>query len=314
MSMYFNDLSLAGWSYEKGDLQIALRDHITDKRILSRNPVEHTFVYEDEDEWRERLQYHSKKVADMGNMKDEDINAFLGVHNGAHKHIEGACPEVMAAFPKSNGFQMDFTLGCASIIVGAQLAGLHFSRENINNIVMGSVQMTTQWTENYNDGNAVFADGIGALAFKKSDQGHQIKYTSVASNSEFRDMFVLDNNGIYQLANLQKGRELTEFMISSFSNQLRESCITLKTIPKNIDYIAISCSTYAATKRVLDAINFPLEKTGIECLTKVPHMGTNDLIFQLEYGLEKGLIEQGSKILMTGTSAGFSIATMALEW
>ncbi len=64
--------------------------------------------------------------------------------------------------------------------------------------------MTTQWTENYNDGNAVFADGIGALAFKKSDQGHQIKYTSVASNSEFRDMFVLDNNGIYQLANLQK--------------------------------------------------------------------------------------------------------------
>ena len=43
-------------------------------------------------------------------------------------------------------------------------------------------------------------------------------------------------------------------------------------------------------------------------------MGTNDLIFQLEHGLEKGLIEQGSKILMTGTSAGFSIATMALEW
>ena len=85
-------------------------------------------------------------------------------------------------------------------------------------------------------------------------------------------------------------------------------------LPKNIDYIAISCSTYAATKRVLDAINFPLEKTGIECLTKVPHMGTNDLIFQLEHGLEKGLIEQGSKILMTGTSAGFSIATMALEW
>ena len=108
--MYFNDLSLAGWSYEKGDFQITLRDHITDKRILSRNPVEHTFVYEDEDEWRERLQYHCKKVADMGNMKDEDINAFLGVHNGAHKHIEGACPEVMAAFPKSNGFQMDFTL------------------------------------------------------------------------------------------------------------------------------------------------------------------------------------------------------------
>ena len=104
----------------------------------------------------------------MGNMKDEDINAFLGVHNGAHKHIEGACPEVMAAFPKSNGFQMDFTLGCASIIVGAQLAGLHFSREDINNIVMGSVQMTTQWTENYNDGNAVFADGIGALAFKEA--------------------------------------------------------------------------------------------------------------------------------------------------
>ena len=61
--MYFNDLSLAGWSYEKGDLQITLRDHITDKRILSRNPVEHTFVYEDEDEWRERLQYHCKTSA-----------------------------------------------------------------------------------------------------------------------------------------------------------------------------------------------------------------------------------------------------------
>ncbi len=314
MAMYFDNLTLAGWSYEKGDFEIPLKDQISDKRILSRNPVKSTYVYKNEGEWVERLHQHSKKAINMANISNDNIHAFLGVHNGTERHPMYASPQVMAAFPESKGFQMDFSLGCASIIVGAQLAGLHFMKENIENIIMGSVQMTTQWTKNYNDGNAIFADGIGSLAFKKSTNGHLIKYTSIDSNSYFNDMFVMDKSGTYQLANLQKGRDLTEFMISSFSNQLRESCITLKTIPKNIDYIAISCSTYAATKRVLDAINFPLEKTGIECLTQIPHMGTNDLIFQLEHGLEKGLIEEGSKILMTGTSAGFSIATMALEW
>lgn len=65
---------------------------------------------------------------------------------------------------------------------------------------------------------------------------------------------------------------------------------------------------------VLDAINFPLERTGIECLTKIPHMGMNDLIYQIEYGIEQGLIKNGSKILVTGTSFGFSIGTMAIRW
>jgi 3-oxoacyl-[acyl-carrier-protein] synthase III len=160
----------------------------------------------------------------------------------------------------------------------------------------------------------MFADSIGAMVFSRADSGNMIRYTSVMSNAEFRDMFVLDDNGVYQLDNLHKGRDLTEFMVKSFATQFREGCMAMKTMPKNLDYIAMSCSTYGATQRVLEAMNFPLEKTGLSCLTEVPHMGTNDLIFQLEYGLEQGLIKDGSKILVTGTSLGFSMATMAIEW
>ena len=51
--MYFDNLTLAGWSYEKGDFEIPLTDQISDKRILSRNPVKSTYVYKNEGEWVE---------------------------------------------------------------------------------------------------------------------------------------------------------------------------------------------------------------------------------------------------------------------
>jgi 3-oxoacyl-[acyl-carrier-protein] synthase III len=174
--------------------------------------------------------------------------------------------------------------------------------------------LITQYTNGCTDGNALFADSIGAMVFSKQTSGNQVRFTQINSDPAFRDMFVLNDDAIYQLANLQKGRELTEFMIRSFGDQFRRGCMSLKTIPKDLDYIAMSCSTYQATKTVLEAMNFPLERTGIECLTRVPHMGTNDLIFQIEHGIEQGMIKQGSKILVTGTSLGFSIATMAIEW
>ena len=314
MPMKFDNLALTGWSYEKGDKRIPVEEAGIDKRVLSRNPVKATYVYRDESEWKSRLHQQVRNAVEMAGVNGEDIQAFLGVHNGYDKHPEGASPEGMCVFPNASGFQMDFSLGCASVIMGAQLAGLHFSSPEINNVLLSSVQMTTQYTENYNDGNALFADGIGALVFSRKDSGNMVRYTSIISNPDFRDMFIMDKNGVYQLQNLHKGRDLTEFMIKSYAQQYREGCIAMKTMPKDLDYVAMSCSTYGTTKRVLEAMNYPLEKSGLACLAEIPHMGTNDLIFQLNYGIENGMIKEGSKILVTGTSLGFSIATMAIEW
>ena len=88
----------------------------------------------------------------------------------------------------------------------------------------------------------------------------------------------------------------------------------MNTYPVDLDYIAMSCSTYAATKMVLEKSNFSTERTGLECMKKVPHMGTNDLMYQIDYGIEQGMIKKGSKILISGTSLGFSMGTMAIEW
>jgi 3-oxoacyl-[acyl-carrier-protein] synthase III len=141
-----------------------------------------------------------------------------------------------------------------------------------------------------------------------------VKYTDIHSNANFRDMFEVDNNAIYKMKNLHKGPDLSKFMIKSYGEQLREACRAMNTYPVDIDFVVISASTYAASKMVLDTMKLPLERSGLECLTKIPHMGTNDLIYQIKWGIEQGLIKNGSKILISGTSMGFSIATMAIEW
>ncbi len=312
--MKFDNLTLSGWSYEKGDHEIPVDELNLPSNVLMRNPVSHTFVYSDTDSWKESLRKHSRRAVEMAGIKDDDIQAFFGVHNGVYKHPEGASPEVMSEFPGNIGFGFDFSLGCASVILGAQLAGLHMNQDGVRNVVLGSVQLTTQYTNSCTDGNCLFADSIGAMTFSKSESGHKIRYTEVTTNSEFRDMFVMNKEGIYQLKGGGKGRALSEFMIKTYADHMRKACLAMKIFPKDIDYVAISCSTYAASKMVLDKLKIPLEKSGIECLKNVPHMGTNDLIYQIEYGIEKGLIKEGSRILVTGTSLGFSMATMAIEW
>jgi 3-oxoacyl-[acyl-carrier-protein] synthase III len=312
--MQFNNLALTGWSYEKGDRKIDVEELNISSAVKTRNPVQSTYVYSDESKWKNSLQEQSVKAVQMSGINQNDIQAFFGVHNGYKRHPEPASPEVQSMFPQSTGFILDFSLGCASVIMAAQLAGLHMYEESVNNIVFGSVQLTTQYTENYTDGNCLFADSIGAMVFSKQETGNLVRYTEISSNSEFRDMFQLNDDGIYHLKNLQKGRELSTYMVKAFGGHLMKGCRALKTYPKDVDFIAMSASTYGASKMVLEQMQFPLERSGIECLTKVPHMGTNDLIFQIEYGLEQGLIKPGSKILVTGTSLGFSIATMAIEW
>ncbi|MCY3414061.1 MAG: hypothetical protein INQ03_20625 [Candidatus Heimdallarchaeota archaeon] len=312
--MKFDNLSLVAWSYEKGDKSIAVDSLDLSDSIKRKNPVSHTYVYSDESEWKDRLGKHVARIMETSGVKGSDVQAIFGVHNGYQKHPEGAGPPVHAVLENTEAFMVEMTNGCASMIIAAQMAGLHMSEESIENVVLGSVQLTTQYTNNCTDGNCIFADSIGAVLFAKSDTGHMIKYTDIQSDSQFGDMFQMDEHAIYTMQNLQKGRDLSQFMVKSFQKQLMQGCRVLNTFPKDLDFIAISCSSYAATKMVLDSVNFPLERTGIECLTQIPHMGTNDLMAQLEYGIEKGMIQKGSKILVTGTALGFSIATMAIEW
>ncbi len=314
LEMKFENLTLSGWSFNKGDKRIPLSDLDISKSIMSRNPVEATWVYSDESKWEEILIDEVQKTARMANLTGEQIQGFLGIHNGINGHPEGASPVTMSAFPGAEGFGFDFSLGCASVIVAAQIAGTYFATGEVDNIIVGAVQLTTQYTDNCTDGNCIFADSIGAFAFSKKETGRQVKYVEVSTNPFFRDMFVLNPQGKYQLANLQKGKDLSKYMIKTFGTHMRKACLAMKTYPKDIDFIAISCSTYAATRMVLENMNFPLEKTGVNCLTEVPHMGTNDLLSQLDYGLETGLIRKGSKILVSGTSLGFSMGTMAIEW
>lgn len=312
--MKFNNLSLTGWSYEKGDNKIPVGELNLSEFVRKRNPVDFNYRYSDVDSWKERLHEQVKNVANQSGVDGKDVQAIFGVHNGVHKHIEGAAPVAAAAIPGTKGFLFEMTNGCMSAILAAQMAGLHMSEKSINNILMGSVQMTAQYTENGSDGNCLFADGIGAMMFSRADKGNMVRYTRIHSDSYYQDMFGMDEDGIYSMSNLQKGKDLSKFMVNSFAKQLMEGCRAMDVFPKDIDYIAMSCSTYAATKMVLESANFPLEQTGLECLTKVSHMGTNDLIYQIEHGIEQGQIKKGSKIIVAGTSLGFSIASMAIDW
>lgn len=312
--MQFSNLLLKSWNYEKGDTEIPIADLEISKRIQQKNPVPSTYVYSDEASWVQRLKKQVNITAEKAGLQGDDIQGFFGVHNGFQQHIEGASPVVMDAFENPTGFGFDITLGCASVILSAQLAGLHMSNTEVQNVMVGTVQMTTQYTKNCTDGNCIFADSIGAMMFSKGTNGNRVKFTEITTNPYFRDMFVMNEHRMYQIQNIQKGKDLSQFMIESFGNHLRKSSVTLKTFPKDIDFIAMSCSTHAATKMVLESLNIPTERTGLECLTHVPHMGTNDLMYQLDYGIEQGLIKPGSKVLVSGTSIGFSLATMAIEW
>ncbi|MCH8909032.1 MAG: hypothetical protein IH840_18275, partial [Candidatus Heimdallarchaeota archaeon] len=191
---------------------------------------------------------------------------------------------------------------------------LHVSDENVHNVVVGMVQLNTQYTTLCTDGNCILCDSTGALLFSKTTIGNLIRLTQINGDPNFSDMFVIGDDSKYSLQNLHKGRDLNKYMIKAFGDQVMNGCKALKTFPKEIDFIAISCSTYQASKMVLEALNFPVERSGLECLTKIPHMGTNDLIYQIEYGIEQGMIKKGSKMLVSGTSLGFSIGTMAIEW
>ena len=312
--MLFNNLALTGWSFEHGDKRIPIEELDLPKHIIKRNPVSATYVYNDESTWEHRLQDHVRKVANQAGITGADIDAILGVHNGYNKHPEGASPVAMATYPESKAFMFDISLGCASVILGAQVAGLHLSDPSVNNILLATAQLITQYAKKCTDGNCLFADSMGAMMFSRSNTGNLVRYTDIHSEANFRDMFGVEENAIYSLQNLHKGPDLSKFMIKSYGEQLREACRAMNTYPVDIDYVVISASTYAASKMILDTMNIPLERSGLECLTKIPHMGTNDLIYQIEWGIEQGLINKGSKILVSGTSMGFSIATMAIEW
>lgn len=312
--MLFNNLALTGWSFEHGDKRIPIEELDLPKNVLKRNPVPATYVYQDESTWVNRLQDQVRNVTNQAGIEGTDIDAIFGVHNGYNKHIEGASPVAMSTYPESKAFMFDMSLGCASIILGAQVAGLHLNDPTTNNILLATVQMNTQYADNCTDGNCLFADSIGAMMFSQSTTGNLIRYTDISSNANFRDMFEMDENAIYSMKNLHKGPDLSKYMVKSYGKHLREACRAMHTFPVDIDFVVMSASTYGASRMVLEALNIPLERTGIECLTKIPHMGTNDLIYQIQWGLEQGLIKKGSKILVSGTSVGFSLGTMAIEW
>ncbi|MCH8908407.1 MAG: hypothetical protein IH840_15065, partial [Candidatus Heimdallarchaeota archaeon] len=98
--MKFHNLALTGWSYEKADKEIPmalLAEQGLPRSIQSRNPVPGTWVYSDDSQWRERLSDNVNQAVAMSGIAAEDIQGFMGVHNGYKLHPEPAGPAVMGA-------------------------------------------------------------------------------------------------------------------------------------------------------------------------------------------------------------------------
>lgn len=105
---------------------------------------------------------------------------------------------------------------------------------------------------------------------------------------------------------------LKEKTMKNFLGVIDESLENSKLNRKNIDYLAILHFKKSAHDFVLQELN--LNENQSYYLNKYGHIGQNDQILSLRLGLEKGLIKNGSNIIMVGAGLGFVWASTVIKW
>jgi 3-oxoacyl-[acyl-carrier-protein] synthase-3 len=233
-----------------------------------------------------------------------DMQAILGATNAAAYDISAAC----------SGFIYALQLAEGHIAAGRAEIALVVSTEKMSGII--------DWTDRQTC--VLFGDGAGAAIVRKAQNGRGVLSTFIRSDGTLAELLWRPSGGVKvpmdiavldEKSHLVKmaGREVFKAAVRSMAEAADQALVKAGLTGEDIDLLV----PHQANVRIIEATakyaGIPMEKVYIN-IERYGNMSSATVPIALDEAAEKGLIRQGSNILMVAFGAGFTWASSVVRW
>ena len=262
----------------------------------------------------------------------DDIRAILYVGSEFKDYgVWMMSTRIQDALGAKNAFAFDIVAMCVGYVVGLAIAKrISDLAENIL-LVAASKE---SYLVNYKNPNTTwisdFADGASAVVVSRSYMKNRVLESSFISDGRFWNMVVVKSLGAiifrdnknpeyierpYFDSLIDKDQvrsDLTKTSKENFVRVIREALDRSGYTVKDVDLLVINHMKRSFLREIVKELG--LEEAKAPYLEDYGHTQSSDMIIGLDIGIKKGLIKDGSVVVLASGGTGFLWGATVLRW
>jgi 3-oxoacyl-[acyl-carrier-protein] synthase-3 len=268
--------------------------------------------------------YAAERAMENAGMKKEEIDLIIGANATKEVLLPCSASLIQKQLGLENGKTACFDVGssCLSFFTALEIAEMFLKTGKYKNILIVSSEIASIGI-NYGhiESAGLFGDGAAAFILGNNNknliskfqtfsegfyytriQGGGTRYLTKDYNEQNKTdyLFHMEGTKAFKLIKQKIDRFFHEF--------LEENKVDMAEIDRVVAHQA------SMTGLKLIGKQLGIQEKLINIIAEYGNMIAASIPFTFAYGVEKGLIKRGDKILIAGTSAGISIGMMVLEY
>ena len=295
----------------------------SDEWIRTRTGIERRYISLDENTSDLAVEA-SKKALSQARLSAEEIDLIIVATVTPDNFTPSTACIVQDKLGAKNAWAFDINAACTGFIYALKLGrSLIRSGEANNALIIGAETLSKALNWEDRGSCVLFGDGAGATVLTSTEEDCGIKCVNVKSDGSKGDSLVIQ--GLPLNSPFKDGREVSENYINMNGREIFK--FATKAVTKSIERVMESAGVkpeeikyvvpHQANARIVDIISRKLGISNEKCYRNMAEYGNTSsasIPIVLNELNEKGLIERGDKLLLTGFGGGMTWGTMLISW
>lgn len=203
---------------------------------------------------------------------------------------------------------LDILAGCAGYINAFDLARNYIAMKKVDQALIIGVDILSKYINKQDIGTTIIlGDGAGATLIKKTEEPKM--YQSIIESNGLKGD-ILTNNKNEKIK--MKGKEVYKYAVTETIKNIEELLKVSKMDLDKVKYIVPHQSNLKIIKSIANKLNIDIDKIYIN-IKNVGNTFCGSIPIALAEMFEKGLLQEGDKIILIGYGGGLNTGSILIE-
>ena len=245
-------------------------------------------------------------------MINEEDKKKIGLIIVATTSSENLMPVIANTIQKELEIQpcicMDILAGCSGYINSFDIAKMYIETGKVEKALVVGVEALSQYTKQEDVGTVILlSDGAGATLLQKTEKPKKY-FSNIKSSGKNNEILTCKSNEKIEM----NGKEIYKYAVTKTVENIKELLEQSNEKLEDIKYIV----PHQSNKKIMNAIATRLKIDKEKMYTNIEKVGNTfcaSIPIAISEMQEKGLLQEGDKIILLGYGGGLNTGSILLE-
>lgn len=238
----------------------------------------------------------------------QNIGLIVVATTSTNQLMPGISNRIQEKWEIPNCICMDILAGCSGFINAFDIAALYLQTGKVERALVIGTEVLTQYTDKEDASTAILlGDGAGAVLLEKTNQNKKYHSHIFVDGSNASILTCQTNQKIKM-----NGKEIYKYAVTETVKNVKELLEQKEEILEEISYIVPHQSNFKIIKAIATRLDISFQKMYLN-LEKVGNTFCASIPIAINEMKEKGLLQEGEKIILLGYGGGLNTGSILME-